>query len=67
MIWRNSFFNLLGLGIPLLLSIATMGWLSRILSVEEFGIFLISFVSSFAFNLHKKYYTKFRLEFQLYK
>jgi len=31
------------------------------------GIFLISFVSSFAFNLHKKYYTKFRLEFQLYK
>ena len=38
MIWRNSFFNLLGLGIPLLLSIATMGWLSRILSVEEFGI-----------------------------
>lgn len=43
MIWRNSFFNLLGLGIPLLLSIATMGWLSRILSVEEFGIFLISF------------------------
>lgn len=43
MIWRNSFFNLLGLGIPLLLSLGTIGWLSRILSIEEFGIFLISF------------------------
>lgn len=43
MIWRNSFWNLLGVAIPLLISLITMGWLARELGTEKFGIFLIAF------------------------
>lgn len=43
MIWRNSFWNLMGMVAPLLISLITMGWLAREIGSEKFGIFLIAF------------------------
>ena len=43
MIWKNSFWNLLGVAVPLLISLITMGWLARELGTEKFGVFLIAF------------------------
>lgn len=43
MIWKNSFWNLLGVAVPLLISLITMGWLARELGAEKFGVFLIAF------------------------
>ena len=41
--WLNSIYNLLGMGIPLVAAFFSMGALSRLLGVENFGLFLIIF------------------------
>jgi len=43
LIWKNSFWNLVGISIPLVISLLTIGYLSRILGQEKFGLFLIVF------------------------
>ena len=40
---KNSFYNIVGFAIPTLVAIPCLGIMSRWLSVEEFGIFILSF------------------------
>lgn len=43
MIWRNSFWNLAGTALPLLIAIISMGYIAKLLGVEKFGVFLLIF------------------------
>ncbi|AOE83154.1 flippase [Pseudomonas sp. TCU-HL1] len=40
---KNSFWNILGFSIPIIVAIPAMGYLARALGVEKFGIFTIFF------------------------
>lgn len=43
LMWKNTFINLLGIGIPVLFAFPAMAYIARVLDIEEFGIFMLSF------------------------
>jgi len=42
-LWRNTLWNMLGLIVPSIIALPAMGFMARILGVEEFGLFMLAF------------------------
>jgi len=42
-LWKNTFWNLLGLLIPTLVALPAMALMARLLGVERFGLFMLAF------------------------